>query len=81
MPNGNILIKTCEGREGYFSKLTTIIISYGSIFTPISKTDGTIYEQGDSVPPNSLTFRGLSIVKTMMLLMTNLNPQVEFAGY
>ena len=31
--------------------------------TPISNADGTIYEQGDSVPPNNLTFRATKYSK------------------
>ena len=54
--------------------MTTIIISYGSI-SPISNADGTIYEQGDSVPPNSLTFRATKYSKNYDAFNDkNLNP-------
>lgn len=55
LPNGNILI--CEGREGFFFEIdnsNTIVWEYAS---PISNADGTVYDQGDPIPPNNFAFR------------------------
>ncbi|RZN80257.1 MAG: T9SS type A sorting domain-containing protein [Winogradskyella sp.] len=55
LPNGNILV--CEGREAFFFELDTnnnIVWEYAS---PISNADGTVYDQGDPIPPNNFAFR------------------------
>ena len=61
LPNGNILI--CEGRDGYFFEIDSNNNIVWEYITPISNADGTIYEQGDSVPPNNLTFRATKYSK------------------
>ena len=57
LPNGNILI--CEGREARFFEIdvnnsNNIVWEYVS---PISNADGTVYDQGDPLPPNNFAFR------------------------
>lgn len=55
LPNGNILI--CEGREGFFFEIDTnnnIVWEYAS---PVSNGDGTVYDQGDPIPPTNFAFR------------------------